>query len=213
MATDAAAPASTKAAAPAPTKAAATRATILERAVDIASVDGLEGLTIGRLAGELQMSKSGLFAHFGSKEELQLATVDAAAARFFNEVVAPAQIVPEGAPRLRAYCERYLDYLQRKVFAGGCFWAAAAAEFDGRPGPVRDVVRAGVLGWMGELERQAALAGVVDAGELAFEIYSLGLGANTCSQLLGEERAFDRARAAIERRLPPSLPLAATPRP
>jgi AcrR family transcriptional regulator len=131
------------------TKAATTRATILERAVDIASVDGLEGLTIGRLASELRMSKSGLFAHFGSKEELQLATIAAAAERFFNEVLAPAQREQEGTARLRAYCERYLDYLQRKVFAGGCFWAAAATEFDDRPGPVRDAVRAGVLGWMG----------------------------------------------------------------
>ncbi len=186
----------------APGKAAATRATILERAVDIASVDGLEGLTIGRLASELEMSKSGLFAHFGSKEELQLATVDAAAARFFEAVVAPAQSEPEGAPRLRAYCERYLDYLQHKVFAGGCFWAAAATEFDDRPGPVRDVVRAGVHSWMGELARQAELAGVADASELAFEIYSLGLGANVCSRLLTDERAFDRARTAIARRLP-----------
>jgi AcrR family transcriptional regulator len=180
-------------------KAAATRATILARAVDIASVDGLGGLTIGRLAGELRMSKSGLFAHFGSKEELQLATIEAAAARFFEEVIAPAELEQEGAPRLHAYCERYLDYLQRKVFAGGCFWAAVAAEFDDRPGPVRDAVCAGVSGWMGELERQAALAGVEDASELAFEIYSLGLGANTCSRLLGDERSYDRARAAIER--------------
>jgi AcrR family transcriptional regulator len=186
-----------------PAKSARTRATILERAVDIASVDGLEGLTIGRLASELQMSKSGLFAHFGSKEELQLATVGAAAARFLKEVVAPAQSEPEGASRLRAYCDGYLDYLQRKVFPGGCFWAAAAAEFDDRPGPVRDVIRAGVSGWMGELERQAAIARVNDARELAFEIYSLGLGANTCFRLLSDERAFDRARAAIERRLPP----------
>jgi AcrR family transcriptional regulator len=184
------------------TKAAGTRSTILERAVDIASVEGLEGLTIGRLASELRMSKSGLFAHFGSKEELQLATVDAAAARFYSEVVAPAQREPEGNARLRAYCEGYLDYLQRKVFAGGCFWAAAAAEFDDRPGPVRDVIRAGVVGWLGELERQAAIAGVADAAELAFEIYSLGLGANTCSRLLSDEGAFGRAHAAIERRLP-----------
>ncbi len=183
------------------TKAASTRAAILERAVDLASAEGLEGLTIGGLASELRMSKSGLFAHFGSKEELQLATIDAAAARFFGEVVAPAQPEQEGYPRLRAYCERYLDYLQRKVFAGGCFWAAAAAEFDDRPGPVRDVVRAGVAGWLGELERQAAIAGVEDAAELAFEIYSLGLGANACSRLLADERAFARARAAIERRL------------
>ena len=130
----------TRAATTGTTKAATTRASILERAVNIASVDGLQGLTIGRLAGELRMSKSGLFAHFGSKEELQLATIEAAAARFYDEVVAPAQSEAEGAARLRAYCERYVDYLQRKVFAGGCFWAAAAAEFDDRPGPVRDAV-------------------------------------------------------------------------
>jgi AcrR family transcriptional regulator len=183
------------------TKAARTRSAILERAVDLASAEGLEGLTIGRLAGELEMSKSGLFAHFGSKEELQLATIDAAAARFFAEVVAPAQAKPEGLPRLRAYCARYIDYLERKVFAGGCFWAAAAAEFDDRPGPVRDVVRAGVAGWLGELERQAATAGVVDPAELAFEIYSLGLGANTYSRLLADDGVFARARTAIERRL------------
>jgi AcrR family transcriptional regulator len=182
------------------TKAARTRATILERAVDVASVEGLEGLTIGRLANELRMSKSGLFAHFGSKEELQLATIEAAAARFLSEVIAPVQREPEGAARLRAYCERYLDYLQRQVFPGGCFWAAVAAEFDDRPGPVRDAVRAGLLGWMGELERQAALAGVQDAAELAFEAYSLGLGANTCWRLFADERGFARARAALERR-------------
>jgi len=182
-------------------KAARTRSTILERAVDIASVDGLEGLTIGRLASELHMSKSGLFAHFGSKEELQLATIEAAAARFFAEVVAPVQREHEGAARLRAYCERYLDYLERKVFPGGCFWAAVATEFDDRPGLVRDAVRASVVGWMGELERQAAIAGVADAGELAFEIYSLGLGANACTRLLADEHAYGRARAAIERRL------------
>jgi AcrR family transcriptional regulator len=184
------------------TKAARTRAVILECAVDVASAEGLEGLTIGRLANELRMSKSGLFAHFGSKEELQLATVDAAAARFYGEVLVPAQREREGGARLMAYCECYIDYLERKVFAGGCFWAATAAEFDDRPGPVRDVVRAGVAGWLGELERQAAVAGVEDAAELAFEIYSLGLGANTFSRLLADDRAFDRARAAIARRLP-----------
>ncbi len=178
------------------TKAATTRSAILDRAVDLASAEGLEGLTIGRLARELQLSKSGLFARFGSKEELQLATIDAAAARFFDEVVAPAQAAPEGRSRLRAYCERYLDYLERKVFPGGCFWAAAAAEFDDRPGPVRDVVRAGVAGWLGELERQATIAGVEDAAELAFEIYSLGLGANACSRLLADEGAFGRAAGA-----------------
>ena len=183
------------------TKAESTRAAILERAVDLASTEGLEGLTIGRLASELQMSKSGLFAHFGSKQELQLATLEAAALRFTLEVVAPAQAEEEGEARLRAYCWGYLDYLEREVFAGGCFWAAAAAEFDDRPGPVRDAVRAGVVSWLGELERQAAVFDAEDARDLAFEIYSLGLGANTWSRLLGDERAFDRAREAIERRL------------
>jgi AcrR family transcriptional regulator len=187
------------------TKAARTRSAILERAVDLASVDGLEGLTIGKLASEFEMSKSGLFAHFGSKEELQLATIDAAAARFFAEVVTPAQSEREGLPRLRAYCALYVDYLERKVFAGGCFWAAAATEFDDRPGPVRDVVRAGVAGWLGELERQAASAGVAEPAELAFEIYSLGLGANACSRLLADDGAFARARSAIERRLLPDV--------
>ncbi len=174
---------------------------ILECAVDLASTEGLEGLTIGRLAGELGMSKSGLFAHFGSKEELQLATIDAAAGRFYAAVVEPGLDVEEGAARLAAYCERYLEYLEREVFAGGCFWAAAAAEFDDRPGVVRDAVRAGVAGWLGEIERQARIAGVEGAAELAFEIYSLGLGANVYSRLLGDERAFERARAAVVRRM------------
>lgn len=174
---------------------------ILARAVDLASTEGLEGLTIGRLASELQMSKSGLFAHFGSKQDLQLATIDAAAMRFVVEVVAPAQDEAEGEARLRAYCWGYLDYLEREVFAGGCFWAAVSTEFDDRPGEVREAVRAGLLSWLGELERQAAVMGPQGAADLAFEIYSLGLGANTWSRLLGDKRAFDRAREAIGRRL------------
>ena len=188
------------------TKSARTRSAILECAVDLASTEGLEGLTIGRLAGELGMSKSGLFAHFGSKEELQLATIDAAALRFYGAVIAPAQEHEEGAARLRAYCERYLDYLRQEVFAGGCFWAASAFEFDDRPGVVRDAVRAGVAGWLGEIERQASLTGVAQPAELAFEIYSLGLGANACSRLLGDERAFERAKLAIERRVGAAQP-------
>jgi AcrR family transcriptional regulator len=169
-----------------PTKASATRAAILERAVQIASTEGLEGLTIGRLSSELGMSKSGLFAHFGSKEDLQLATIEAAAHMFYEEVVVP-------------------DFLEREVFAGGCFWAAVAAEFDDRPGAVRDCVSAGVNGWLHELERQATLAGAADTPQLAFEIYSLGLGANTYSRLLADEQSFSRARAAIDRRLSLSL--------
>jgi len=184
-----------------PTKAAHTRSTILDHAADRASLEGLEGLTIGSLASEMRMSKSGLFAHFGSKEELQLAVVAHAAQRFAGEVVVPAQQAPEGAQRLRAYCERYLDYLDAKVFAGGCFWAAAAAEFDDRPGAVREAIAGGVRAWLGELERQAELAGVQRPAELAFEIYSLGLGANVSARLLRDERAFASVRAMVERAL------------
>src|SRR3954452_12609985 len=103
-------------------KGAQTRATILDRAVDLASVEGLEGLTIGRLAAELRMSKSGLFAHFGSKQELQLATVAAAAARFSAEVIGPAQAEPAGAARLRAMGNAYIE--QVGTLRGGCFWFA-----------------------------------------------------------------------------------------
>src|SRR4051812_20080488 len=99
-----------------------TRAAILERAVDLASVEGLEGLTIGRLAAELRLSKSGLFAHFGSKRELQLATVAPAAERFRAQVIEPALAVPDGAARLRAMSERYLDHLDD--YSGGCFWGS-----------------------------------------------------------------------------------------
>ena len=110
---------------------------------------------------------------------------------------------------LSAYCGRYLDYLERKVFAGGCFWAAVATEFDDRPGAVRDAVRAGVLGWLGELERQGAIADVEEPAALAFEVYSLGLGANACSRLLDDRGAFARARVTIERRLQASAHLSA----
>lgn len=178
------------------------RDAILERAVELASQEGLEGLTIGRLSAELGLSKSGLFGHFGSKEELQLAAVDAASAVFVREVVEPALSEPEGAPRLRAYCESWVGYLERKVFSGGCFFAAASTEFDGRPGPVRDKLRDGLELWLTELAKQAKLAGAEDAEQLVFEVYSLVQGANGAYQLFGDERAFTRARTAIERLLP-----------
>ncbi len=134
-------------------KGAQTRAAILDRAVDLASAEGLEGLTIGRLAAELRMSKSGLFAHFGSKQELQLATIEAAAERFAAAVIAPAMSAPDGAPRLRAMGERYLDHLD--LYSGGCFWGATSAEYDDRPGPIRDAIAAALDAWMAELVRQA----------------------------------------------------------
>ena len=179
-----------------------TRESILARAVDLSSSEGLEGLTIGRLASELGMSKSGLFGHFGSKEELQLATIDAAVRRFVEEVIVPATKEEPGREQLRALCEGYFDYLERRVFPGGCFFAAAAAEFDGRPGPVRDAISGGVSAWLSVLEHQAEVAGAEDPEQLAFELHSLALGANSAHQLFGDEDAFSRARAAMRRLLP-----------
>ncbi len=180
-------------------KGAQTRAAILERAIDLASVEGLEGLTIGRLAGELEMSKSGLFAHFGSKQELQLATVEAAAQRFRVAVVEPAAGVPDGAPRLRAIGNSYLAYLEGGAYSGGCFWAATSAEYDDRPGPVRDAIAGALDAWLAELERQARIAGVGDPARLAFELYAVVMGANSRYRLSGDRKVFDHARDAIER--------------
>jgi AcrR family transcriptional regulator len=179
-----------------------TREAILARAVDLASAEGLEGLTIGRLASDLGMSKSGLFRHFGSKEELQLATVDAASRRFVAEVVEPALDEPDGAPRLRAMCERYLDHLEAGVFSGGCFWAAVSSEFDSRPGAVRDRVRQRVEAWVGNLATLARAAAVEEPDQLAFELHSVAQGANQRYQLFGDPDSFDRARKTFDRLLP-----------
>jgi AcrR family transcriptional regulator len=187
-------------------QARGTREAILERAVDLASTEGLEGLTIGRLATELDMSKSGLFGHFGSKEELQLATTDAASKRFITEVIEPASSQPEGAARLRALADSHLDYLERGVFAGGCFFAAASIEFDDRPGPVRDRVRDTVAAWTGYLETQAEAAGADDPKLVAFELYALAQGANSAFRLFGDPEAFARARRAIDTLLRDVLP-------
>jgi AcrR family transcriptional regulator len=184
-------------------KGAKTRAAILDRAVDLASAEGLEGLTIGRLAADLRMSKSGLFAHFGSKRELQLATVEAAAERFRATVIEPALSAPDGAPRLRAMADRYLEHLD--LYSGGCFWGATSAEYDDRPGPVRDAIAAALDAWMGELVRQARIAGVEDPERYAFELYAVVMGANSRHRISGDRRVFDHARAAL-RRLSAELP-------
>jgi AcrR family transcriptional regulator len=185
-----------------------TRDAILARAVELASVDGLEGLTIGRLATELELSKSGLFRHFGSKQELQLATVERAMALFRREVLEPAAAAEPGLARLRAMLESYLSYLEREVLPGGCFISAAGTEFDGRPGPVRDAVAASSLDWGSELRRQAEIARDrgelskdVDPEQLVFELNAYTTLANSVHQLHGDAGAFDRARAAIARSL------------
>jgi AcrR family transcriptional regulator len=184
-------------------KGAQTRAAILERAVDIASVEGLQGLTIGRLAAELRMSKSGLFAHFGSKQELQLAAIDAAAERFHAAVIEPSLRAADGAPRLRAMAERYLDHLD--LYSGGCFWGSTSAEYDDRPGPVRDAIAANLDAWMEELVRQARIAGVADPERYGFELYAVVMGANARHRISGDRRVFDHAREAL-RRLAAELP-------
>jgi AcrR family transcriptional regulator len=182
-------------------KGAGTRAAILDRAVDLASVEGLEGLTIGQLAADLEMSKSGLFAHFGSKQELQLATVDAAAQRFQAAVIEPALSTPDGVRRLRAMADGYLVHLDAGSYSGGCFWAATSAEYDDRPGPVRDAIAAALDAWLGELERQAKIAGAAEPGRFAFELYAVVMGANSRFRLGGDRAVFDYARATIDRAL------------
>jgi AcrR family transcriptional regulator len=186
-----------------------TRESILTTAVDIASVEGLEGLTIGRLASELGMSKSGLFAHFGSKEELQLATIAAAGEIFVAEVVEPARAAERGLPRLAALLEAKLDYLRRGVFRGGCFFDAARLEYDSRhPGPVRDAIFEEFAAWsqlVADLIRSAQRAGHLDPQadpeQLAFELDAIGSAANLRFQINRDAEAFERAQRAIEGRL------------
>jgi AcrR family transcriptional regulator len=187
-------------------EAAGTRAAIVDRAVEVSSVDGLEGLTIGRLAGELGMSKSGVIGHFGSKEALQLAALDAAVERFTRDVWESAAGAPEGLPRLEAIVDRWLDHLGKPAFPGGCYLTAAACEFDGRAGPVRDAVDRALRRWLRVLEREAAVA--VDAGDMppgtdpaqvAFELNALASGANQELQLRREPEAIERARRAMRR--------------
>jgi AcrR family transcriptional regulator len=184
-----------------------TRAAILARAVDLASVEGLDSLTIGRLAGELGMSKSGLFAHFGSKEELLLATVATARETFVEEVMRPALAAPRGLPRLWSLCAAWLEYAEGAVFPGGCFFTAASAEYDSRPGPVRDAIADTMRTWLNSLERAARMS--MEIGhlpplppeELVFELNALAMGANWAWLLMDDREAFDRGRRLIRERL------------
>ena len=185
-----------------------TRSAVLRRAADIASIEGLDGLSIGRLAADLSVSKAGVFAHFGSKEALQLATVRHAAERFTDAVVTPVLAVPDGLPRLVALCDRWLAYSAERVFPGGCFFFGAAAEFDARPGPVRDELAAARRAWLDLYEAAAAAAqrrGEIDAGvdpaELAFELDALGMAANLHAQLCDEPGIHARVRAMMLARL------------
>jgi AcrR family transcriptional regulator len=185
-----------------------SRQAILKGATELATLDGLEGLSIGRLASHIGMSKSGLYAHFGSKEELQLATIEAAQEIFEREVVAPMLEQPEGVRRVLGFSDAYLSYLRRHVFPGGCFFAAANTELDTHDGPVKDKLRdlmvAGAEALAGMI-REAQARGEVDAGadpgQLAFEIDALLHAANAGFVMLGGDQPLERARSGIRRRL------------
>lgn len=185
-----------------------TRQAILTRAVDLASVEGLQRLTIGRLAGDLGMSKSGLFAHFGSKEDLLLATVAEARKTFEQQVMRPALVADRGLPRLWSLCEAWLDYASGAVFPGGCFFTAASAEFDSRPGAVRDAIADTMREWLRSLERaveyavrEQHLPATVAPKDLSFELHALAMGANWAWLLLDDSGAFDRVRKRLRERL------------
>ena len=190
------------------TKGKRTRHAILATAAALATEEGLASLSIGRLAEATGMSKSGLFAHFGSKEELQLATVDHAASLFVAEVIEPARAAPKGLPRVWALCDHMIDYAERQVFPGGCFFAATSFEFNNRPGPVRDRIQEMIRSWLSYLEHavgQAQELGELDPGlsarEIAFELDSFAQAANAQFQLFRDKKVFDEARRAIRDRL------------
>lgn len=186
----------------------ATRRRVLGRTMDIASVEGLDALSIGRLAGELSLSKSGVFALFGSKEELQLATVRAAARVFHDVVVAPALVPPPGSGRLTLLVEGWVAYSRDRVFRGGCFFQRVTAEHAGRPGPVRDAIHDVLTRWDGFLRTtilEAQSAGELrpdeDATGLAFELRALLETANADSVLHGADDVYEQALDIAHRRL------------
>jgi AcrR family transcriptional regulator len=185
---------------------AGSRAQTLDAAVQLASVVGLDGLTIGRLAQQLDMSKSGLVGRFGSKEQLQLAALEEAADIFARVVYEPAARQPHGLRRLNAICDAWITYLGDPPFRGGCFLTTASVEFDAQPGAVNDAVKRVMRQWLGVLEREAATA--IDDGELpdeldpqdvAFTINALAVGANCDFQLHRDPRSLERARRAMAR--------------
>jgi len=186
-----------------------TRTLILNEAVSLASQVGLEGLSIGSLAARLRLSKSGLFAHFGSKEDLQLQTLKQAQSRFEEAVFRPALKIPRGLPRLRALFANWLDWISEGTQSpGGCLILAASVEYDDRPGAVRDLLLAGQRELRGAIAKAVRLA--IDEGhlkpetdpwQLTFELFGIILAAHHDKRLLGDPRALDRARSAFDRLL------------
>jgi AcrR family transcriptional regulator len=183
-----------------------SRALTLDAAVELASVVGLDGLTIGQLAGQLEMSKSGLVGRFGSKEQLQLAALEQAVDMFADAVYGPAAGYPSGLRRLNAICDAWIAYLGQPPFPGGCFLTTASVEFDARPGPVNEAVQNVMNRWTGVLAREATAAiengelpHGTDARDIAFTINALAVGANCHYQLHRDPHALKRARRAMAR--------------
>lgn len=186
-------------------KGAVTRQTILEHAAGVASATGLEGITIGRLAEDLHLSKSGLFAHFRSKEGLQMGVLEAAAEHFTREVVRPALALPRGKTRLRALFERWLAWAKAESTPGGCIFVAAAVELDDRPGPVRDLLVALQKSWLDCIARvvRTAIAARefrprTDPHQMAHDLYGIMLSYHHAARLLRDPEAERRARRAFE---------------
>jgi len=189
----------------APTKGEQTRAAILDEALRIASKLGLEGLTIGSLADATGMSKSGLFAHFGSREDLQLAVLEHAAQRYGEQVFVPVLKIERGLPRLRALFERWLDWTLESGLPGGCIMISAAIEYDDRPGPIRDAAIANQH--RGNAITQKAVRLAIEEGHLrpetdpeqiSFEMLGLVLATHNHRRLLGDKEARKRALTAFE---------------
>jgi len=185
-----------------------TRGTILRAAASLATVEGLEGLSIGNLAAAIGMSKSGLYAHFGSKEELQLATVAEAERILTDEVIQPALAAEPGLAQLAAVCEAFFSYVERRVFPGGCFFAATSLEMGTRPGPVKDRLAAIQVDFTALLRSFAVAA--IEQGELpsdenpewlAFELHAILLGADTKFVLHEDPHVLDMARRVVRQRL------------
>ncbi len=184
-----------------------SRHRILDAAARLATTEGLEGLSIGRLADHIGMSKSGLYAHFGSKEELQLATIETAGEIFEAEVIAPARDATTPLAKIEVLCEKFLSHIERRVFPGGCFFASAAAEFDTHPGLVRERIAGFQRDWTDQLTRlisKAQAAGQLraeDPNQLAFELNGHLLMANTAFLLYDTPQAIQMGRTAIAARL------------
>lgn len=183
-----------------------TRERIVSRAFLLAGRDGLEGLTIGALADELSLSKSGLFAHFGSKEDLQVAVLDYASSLFAERVMLPAFKAPRGLPRLKRIFENWVDWITDGRNPGGCFFQQANVEFDDREGRPRDVLVEQQKSLIEALTKTVQLAiderqvnKGVDARQIAFELEGIMMALNMYSRLMKDRRAIDRARAAFDR--------------